>query len=118
MSSFPRGSSGLGLVVLRVTASGLLVLIAMNNLRRGDASVLSVSAIILALFLTLGLFTVIAASLGAMLTGMLSFLPRHETIAANVVIVLVCISLALLGSGAYSIDARLFGPRRVTWPNP
>jgi uncharacterized membrane protein YphA (DoxX/SURF4 family) len=118
MSDFPRGSLGLGLALLRVIASGLLVTAALQNLRLGDASVLSVSAIVLAIFLTVGLFTVLAASMGAVLTTTLFLLLHHETLGASIVIVLVCITVALLGGGAYSIDARVFGPRRVIWPDP
>ncbi|WP_041586004.1 hypothetical protein [Terriglobus saanensis] len=104
-------------MLLRITASGLLVAVACNNLSRGDASVLSVSIMILAIFLALGLFTVAASSLAAVISMTLPFLLHQETLAASTVTVSVCVALALLGAGAYSVDARLFGQRRVVWPN-
>ena len=118
MSNFPRGTSGLGLLLLRLIASGLLIVFALDNLRRGEASVLSVSAMVLAIFLSLGLFTTLAASLGAALTLTLFLLLHHQTIVMSLVAISVSVADALLGGGAYSIDARLFGPRRVVWPNP
>jgi hypothetical protein len=104
-------------MLLRLTASGLLVTTACNNLLDGDASLLSVSMIILSIFLTLGLFTVAVSGLAAMLIMTLSLLLHQGTQAASTVTVPVCLALALLGAGAYSLDARLFGQRRVVWPN-
>ena len=103
-------------MLLRVTASGLLVATACDHLSLGAASLLSVSIIILAIFLMLGLFTTAVARLSAMLTMTLSLLPRQEILAGSIVTISVCIALALLGAGAYSLDARLFGQRRVVWP--
>jgi hypothetical protein len=117
MFSFPRGSSGLGLVLLRVAASGLLVGIACNNLSRGDASALSVSVVILAIFMTLGLFTIVVSSLAAALIMAFFLVLHQETLVASMVTAAVCIALTLLGAGAYSVDACLFGQRRVVWPN-
>jgi uncharacterized membrane protein YphA (DoxX/SURF4 family) len=117
MLSFPSGSSGLGLILLRLTASCLLLAIAYGNLSRGDASLLSFLAIILAIFLTLGLFTIVTSSLAAALTIALVILLHQQSFAKSAVTAVVCLALALLGAGAYSIDARLFGQRRVIWPN-
>ena len=104
-------------MLLRITAAGLLVAIACNNLSRGDASLLSVSVVILAIFLTLGFFTIVVSSLATALIIALFLLLHQETLAACVVTSAACIALALLGGGAYSVDARLFGQRRVVWPN-
>ena len=117
MLNFPRGSAGIGLMLLRINASGLLIAIAFHNLSAGDASVLSLSVVVLAVFLTLGLFTVAASSLAATLTMALFLLVHHQTLAASVVTTVVCTALALQGAGAYSLDARLFGQRRVVWPS-
>jgi uncharacterized membrane protein YphA (DoxX/SURF4 family) len=116
MLSFPRGTAGVGLILLRITASGLLIAIAFDNLSRGDASMLSVSVVVLAIFVVLGLFTTVASSLAAMLTVML-FLLYQQTLASSTVTTVVCMALALQGAGAYSLDARLFGQRRVVWPS-
>jgi uncharacterized membrane protein YphA (DoxX/SURF4 family) len=115
--SFPRGSSGLGLMLLRITASGLLVAIACHNLSRGDAGLISVVFVVLAIFLTLGLFTILVSSVAASLTLVFFIFLHQETLSASVATSAVCIALALLGAGAYSVDARLFGQRRVVWPN-
>jgi uncharacterized membrane protein YphA (DoxX/SURF4 family) len=105
-------------MLLRITASGLLMTVACENLSRGDTSVLSVSAIVLAIFLMLGLFTRAASCLAAVLIVALSLLVHQQSLAASAAALAVCVSLALLGAGAYSIDAQLFGQRRVVWPRP
>ena len=102
-------------MLLRITASGLLVGLAFGGLSQGSAAPIQVTVLALALFLALGLFTVVVSSLAAMLTVALFLLLHQETLAASMVTAVVCTALALQGAGAYSLDARLFGQRRVVW---
>jgi hypothetical protein len=114
--SFPRGRSGVGLLIARLTVSALLLEIAGNNLLRGDACVISYTVAILSLFVTLGLFVPVVSSLAALLTISLILLVHRETLMVSSAATGFCIVLALVGAGAYSMDARLFGQRRVIWP--
>jgi uncharacterized membrane protein YphA (DoxX/SURF4 family) len=102
-------------MLLRIVVAALLISTLSDDLSRGDLSAVSVVAIGLGSFLTLGLFTVVAAALGAIFAAILPFL-HHGALTSSSVTIALCTVLALLGSGAYSIDARLFGPRRVVWP--
>jgi uncharacterized membrane protein YphA (DoxX/SURF4 family) len=116
MLNFPRGRSGVGLLIARLTVSSLLLEIAINNLLLGYASVASYAIMILSLFVCFGLFTPIVCSIAALLTMALFLLVHNDPIVVNTATASLCVMLALVGAGAYSVDARLFGQRRVIWP--
>lgn len=111
---FPAGITGLALVLLRlgVTASlwqpildGAL---APSALRMFELSLISV-------LLLIGLATPLcgAVAIVALLTGFDPCL--HATICANSAIRgISALSLTLIGPGAFSVDARLFGRRVLT----
>ncbi len=103
-------------MLLRIVVAALLISTLSDDLSRGDINAVSLLAIGLGSFVTLGLFTVVAAALGAIAAATLPLL-RHGALTTSSVTIALCTVLALLGSGAYSIDARLFGPRRVVWPS-
>ena len=107
----------MGLLVARFTVSGLLLKIAITNLLLGDASMASYSVAVLAVFLCCGLFTTVVSTLAAVLTMTLLFFVHSEILIESVATTCFCIMLALMGAGAYSVDARLFGQRRVIWPH-
>lgn len=90
--------------------------IAGNNLFQGDEYALSVAVGVLAIFVTLGLFTLAASSLASVLTMILFVLVHNETLTVSAATSCLCIVLALVGAGAYSVDAQLFGQRRIVWP--
>lgn len=117
-STFPNGRPGTGLLLLRV-ASGLLLLQRVVN-RHGNAHhlgeiSLAVSAVI-AILLLLGLWTPVdgvilaAAEIPALLQGADD--PR----------ILICLmvlglSISMLGPGAFSVDAVIFGRHRLDLPD-
>jgi len=105
-----------GLLIARLTVGGLLLKIGIANLLLGNASVGSFSVTILALLVCCGLFTTVVSTLAAILTITLLFFIHSETLIESVATTCFCIMLALIGAGAYSVDARLFGQRRVIWP--
>jgi hypothetical protein len=97
-SMFPRGAPGIALVILRLTVAAALP-------SAGPY------ALALAIPLALGLLTP-AVALGCALIHGLRLLDGHATVVVPVLIALAnSASLALLGPGAYSVDARLFGRR-------
>lgn len=78
------------------------------------SSELSASGWILAALMLLaagGLLLGFVTPVTAVLTGLLSTLPL------NIDIVVLSIVIALLGPGAFSIDARMFGRREILIPN-
>ena len=72
----------------------------------------AVAAIVAGLLLVVGLWTPIAGPVGA-LAGMWNGLPQPGDALANMVWAAIAVSLALIGPGAYSCDARLFGWQRI-----
>jgi uncharacterized membrane protein YphA (DoxX/SURF4 family) len=73
--------------------------------------------IILGALLIVGLWTPIAASLAAILEVGL-FVVRTEDPWLHILLATLGICLALLGPGGWSIDARLFGWKRIEIRDP
>jgi uncharacterized membrane protein YphA (DoxX/SURF4 family) len=110
-SSFARGWPGMGLLSLRVTAaitafhfSGSAL-----SLSRSSMGVIEGAA---ALLLCAGLWTPIAGSMMAGVAVWTAF-SRTDDPWALVLLAAVGVALAMLGPGAWSIDALLFGRRRM-----
>ncbi len=110
-SVFPGGFRGAALLLLRISAASLM---ALGAARLHDLAAWSVAGmLIIAAALLAGFCTRIAAGICALLAtavfmrigGMLSWLMGLQALNAA--------ALAILGAGAYSIDARLFGRRVI-----
>ena len=113
-SSFPRGSAGFGLLMLRM-AVGLQLLSESNctgALPWWQAAVVT----LVGLALVLGALTPVAA-VSAALYQMLCLAHANWPHATPLLIAaMTAVALALMGPGAYSVDARLFGRRRLVLP--
>jgi len=105
-----------GLLMLRVAAAMLILVTAGEQIMNGRLSIPSLLLTLLAIFIGLGLFTTPASSLAALLNIGL-YLGLHDApLLITITIAEVCIALSMMGAGAYSLDALLFGYRRVTLP--
>jgi hypothetical protein len=115
-SMFPNSWPGIALLLLRVAlganvAYGALELRATLN-----------AAWVLALFATvaaalgLGLLTPFTAVLAACFEITLWHFSFGTVAALHVCAILIAAALAMLGPGAYSVDAKLFGRRKVIFP--
>jgi putative oxidoreductase len=118
-SIFPDGWPGFGLLLLRVGLSSQLIFIAISDLsaRPSELIVLAPSLVATAgaIFLLAGLWTPITGVLVALdeVWIVLSLRsPRQEHTWTQICLAVICISVAMLGPGAWSIDARLYGRRR------
>lgn len=113
-SSFPRGSAGAGLLVLRA-AVALQLLIEGGC---GGAAPWWQAALELAvtLALALGVLTPVAALVSAGWQVACLMHADWPHAAALLSAAVTAIALTLLGAGAYSVDARLFGRRRLIVP--
>src|SRR5271155_1839767 len=101
MSNFPRGRSGLGLLILRLTATVLIFTISGRELVEGSGSFVPCIALALAILVTLGLFTPASSSLAGLLTVALSFTVHNAVWQLAATVMLLCVSLAMLGAGGY-----------------
>ena len=113
-SSFPRGSAGVGLLMLRVaTAMQLLSECACIGAPPWWQAMLAAGV---GLALVLGLMTPVAGALAA-LYQLLSLAQASWPQAALLLAAATMAgALVLMGPGAYAADARLFGRRRLVLP--
>lgn len=124
-SSFPNGSAAIGLVLLRILSGGGLAeqsrsimcgLFAAPGSQSATLSeVAAVSGLIAGIFIIIGLWTWVAASVALILgiaSAALGIAPLHSLFFAS-----LSFAVALVGPGAFSLDARLFGWRQIRFPN-
>ena len=115
-SSFPTGVPGLGLLLLRVAVgvgAGLLPVV-QAFAARGPHTWASLVACVLGAMLVLGLLTPVSG-LGLAAIGLAVSTGAHASMSGvdGVLGAATALAVALLGPGAYSLDARLFGRREI-----
>ena len=120
-SAFPGGWPGLGLLLLRALVGVTLIAQSLAYIGSTKLSLLSwvVTALVLiiASCLLVGFMTPVAAiviGLGAIALAASHVFQTNQML-LNVIV--LTIAIALLGPGAFSIDARMFGRREILIPN-
>jgi putative oxidoreductase len=113
-STFPNAWPGIGLLILRAAAgfSALAMAHLVSDLTETTALLARCVIIAVAVLLWIGLWTPIAAVAAAALQVGIVGLGR-EWSAATAVNAALALALALLGPGSWSLDARLFGRKRI-----
>ena len=116
---FPPGGPGIGLLVLRLSVAATFVLIVANRTDMSSIHPLFVGALLIALCLAVGLLTPYL-SFGVCVYALVNLFGASARLDLLVLasLLLNSAALALLGPGAYSIDARFFGRRVVVVPPP
>lgn len=118
-SMFPNGWPGRALLLLRLVAGGILVhdgiynLLAQNNLEAVAHQSLAIAA---GLFLLVGLWTPITGLI-VLLIELWSIFSSTEHMRSNILLAALGAALAMLGPGVRSVDAQLFGRKRLDIPN-
>jgi putative oxidoreductase len=113
-STFPNSWPGLGLLILRFAAGLSLAAVAHLAGDLADTASLAARCMVggVAVLIWLGLWTPLAAIAGsAIQVIVITFGQRFEL--SLVVSAALGLSLAMLGPGAWSFDARLFGRKRI-----
>ena len=111
-NAFPAGWPGVGLLLLRMLVGVTLIAQTVTQLRSSE---LSASGWILATFILLGAGGVLlgfVTPVVAVLIGLYSL-----AVAFNLDILVLSTAIALLGPGAFSVDARMFGRREIFIPS-
>jgi putative oxidoreductase len=118
-STFPDGWPGLGLLLLRLGAAITVIYCGVSGpsgvLEQSFDAVLRLVAVGAGLLLLLGLWTPIAGTVVAIDELWSAFSQRFPLPAYHWLYILLAVlgtSVAMLGPGAWSIDARLFGRKR------
>ena len=108
----------MGLLLLRLVAGAVLVIRALPALRIGPAvpTVLAALAAASGLLLLSGLWTPVVGVLVA-LFGIGNVFSRPGDPWAEILLAAIGAGLALVGPGAWSVDARLFGWKRLDVPS-
>ena len=124
-STFPGGSPGFGLLILR-TALGITALFrgVLYLSETGDSSVLDWLAglliITVGVFILVGFMTPIISTIvftGGLLSVIWSLTTTSNTlISIEIYAIALAAAIVLLGPGAFSLDARLFGRREIIIP--
>jgi hypothetical protein len=108
---FPGDAPGAALLLMRAATAATLLLSAHHGLITGPWPASAI--ILLAVGLVAGLFTRAIAAVGALLLAGLAVLIGSTAGALLALLGAQALALMLLGGGAYSCDARLFGRRVI-----
>jgi uncharacterized membrane protein YphA (DoxX/SURF4 family) len=112
---FPDGWPGSGLLLLRLVVGVLAIHDGIGGLMgapQGGSVVPEIIAAIAGIFLLLGLWTPISGAF-LTLTELWIGLTRTGQMRSTMLMTTVALAIAILGPGALSIDARLFGRKRL-----
>jgi putative oxidoreductase len=120
-SGFAGGWPGTGLLLLRLLTGAALIYFGIANLREAPPlpTALQIIGIGTGILLLVGLWTPVAGALAAIVKVWIAlsgyFSHSGDPWIALVQVVLSAV-LAMVGPGAWSIDARLFGRKRIDIP--
>jgi uncharacterized membrane protein YphA (DoxX/SURF4 family) len=113
-STFASGAPGAGLLLLRIAGATIFIVTAADapwRMAESPALLLQAISLALGLLLVAGVWTPVVATLAAVAALVQGCL--HPAGAGYWLVAAICAALALLGPGAWSIDARLFGWKRI-----
>jgi len=121
-STFADGSPGVGLLLLRLLAGVALIHFGIANLREAPplaTVVLQSIGVGAGILLLVGLWTPVAGGLAAIVKEWIDFSRYFSHSGHPWILILQAVLgavLAMVGPGAWSIDARLFGRKRIDMP--
>jgi len=118
-STFADGPPGIGLLLMRLVVCIALLIHAVTVLREGPPlgpALFEAFLILMGLLLAVGFWTPMVGALVAV-SVLLRALARAADGWCCVMVGTLALALALLGPGAWSVDARLFGWKRLQIPD-
>jgi putative oxidoreductase len=123
-STFADGWPGLGLLLLRLLTGVVLIHFGIANLREAPplpTVVLQSIGVGAGILLLVGLWTPVSGGLAAIVKVLIAF-SRYSSHSVDpwipIIQAVLGAALAMVGPGAWSIDARLFGRKRIDITEP
>ncbi len=121
-SSFADGWPGIGLLLLRLLTGAALIHFGIANLPEAPplaTVVLQITGVGAGILLLIGLWTPVVGALAAIVKVLIAFSRYFSHSGDPWILILQAVLgavLAMVGPGAWSIDARLFGRKRIDMP--
>ena len=121
-SSFADGWPGIGLLLLRLLTGAALIHFGIANLPEAPplaTVVLQITGVGAGILLLVGLWTPLTGALAAIVKVLIAFSRYFSHSGDPWILILQAVLgavLAMVGPGAWSIDARLFGRKRIDMP--
>jgi hypothetical protein len=110
---YPRNLKGIALLLLRLSVATLLLLDAYANGLFLVPSALGILLSLIGVGLSIGILTPLCGIAGSIEEITLLLSGRISMPGYCVVSLVLCLVVAIIGAGAYSLDGVLFGRRRV-----
>lgn len=114
-SMFPSGWPGTGLFLLRLAAGVPLIIgggLELRGLTQSGLHATPFAAIGIGILLLAGLWTPVVGALQAIFETWMAFSPGDAPV-LHILLAALGISLVMLGPGGWSVDARLYGRKRI-----
>lgn len=114
-SAFPGGAPGIGLLLLRVSLAAVLIGSCLPGQTSDPIGTQSLAALISGILLLAGVWTPVSCSISTLNEIWVAFRLDPSAITPvwmHIFLAALSVSVAMLGPGAWSIDARLFGRKR------
>jgi hypothetical protein len=119
-STFADGWPGGGILLLRLLAGGALISRGIGATNTGGQTglvVVQIAGAAAGLLILGGLWTPVVGSLAGIGEAWIAF-TQPETQSLAIMLAGLGISLAMIGPGAWSIDAQLYGRKQILPPEP
>jgi len=110
-SMFPRGGPGFALLLLRISVAAIFLISVAKRFGVSSAPVFFGISLVISICLVIGFLTPYLSSLVGAIAVINLLIDPNSINLLHVFQIIDAVALALLGPGAYSVDARLFGLR-------
>jgi putative oxidoreductase len=120
-SSFANGWAGKGLLIQRLLVGAGLLYFAVECLSTGTvcrSAVLQSIGAAAGILLVAGLWTPLAGVLAALVEACIAVSATTGNAGIRLTLGVLGLTLAMIGPGAWSVDARLYGRKRIALPHP